>query len=659
MMIRKTYWLSAAVLSMAASIAHAGTVEQLAAAFGNRGQVLQTSLSPSGNKIAFVAPMDQGGEAVFVVDLEKDGKPNAVFRISQEGAHLTGCRWPTEAQLICNMRATSPFNGLMIGFSRLYVVEADGSGVRSLTPDGSHRALGLQQFGGNVVAYDVKGQRNKVLMTRQYLPDFQTGTRVFNQVSGMGVDMVDVVTMEHKQVEPPREGVVGYLADATGNVRIMAKFPQNSSGYIASKVPVFSFRRPGSSQFETLTPNRAIEEFAVYEVDAANNVAIGIGKENGFAQLYSVALDGSGATRVLLSHRGSDVDELVEIGRANRVVGGGFATERRQREIFDPALKKLLADLGAALPGDELFEIVDANADESKLLLIARSDVNPGMIYLFDKATSKLEEVLPLRTGVQGLPLSPMRALTYTAADGTRIPAYLTLPPGAADLKGLPAIVMPHGGPEARDEWGFDWLAQFYAQRGFAVLQPNFRGSAGYGEAWMVQNGFKSWETAIGDVNDAGRWMVAQGADPAKLAAVGWSYGGYAALQAAATDPSLFKAVVAIAPVTDLDLLRQNARHFANYALVSDFLGHGEYLDRGSPKKQAGKIAAPVMLVHGTLDESVEVRHSDDMAGALRSAGKQPLYLKFEGQGHSLADSAARSRMLAESDKFLRAALRM
>jgi dipeptidyl aminopeptidase/acylaminoacyl peptidase len=217
---------------------------------------------------------------------------------------------------------------------------------------------------------------------------------------------------------------------------------------------------------------------------------------------------------------------------------------------------------------------------------------------------------------------------------------------------------MPHGGPEARDEWGFDWMAQFYAQRGFAVMQPNFRGSAGYGEAWMHENGFKSWKIAIGDVSDAGRWLVSQGiADPKKLAVVGWSYGGYAALQAAATSPDVFKAVVAIAPVTDLDLLRNDARHFTNFKIVSDFLGHGDYIDEGSPTKQAKNIVAPVMLVHGTLDAQVDEKHSELMQGALKDAGRPPVFLKFDGLGHPLADSTARTKLLAQSDAFLRKAL--
>ena len=152
--------------------------------------------------------------------------------------------------------------------------------------------------------------------------------------------------------------------------------------------------------------------------------------------------------------------------------------------------------------------------------------------------------------------LAPVESITYPAADGTAIPAYLT-------------IMMPHGGPGNRDEWGFDWLAQFFAHRGFVVLQPNFRGFTGYGEAWTHGNGFVGWRTSIGDVNDAGRWLVKQGmAAPGELAIVGWSYGDYAALQSAVLDPELYKAIVAIAPVTDLESLRAEGRDFTSFKLV-------------------------------------------------------------------------------------------
>jgi dipeptidyl aminopeptidase/acylaminoacyl peptidase len=222
----------------------------------------------------------------------------------------------------------------------------------------------------------------------------------------------------------------------------------------------------------------------------------------------------------------------------------------------------------------------------------------------------------------------------------------------------LPAIVLPHGGPSARDEWGFDWLAQFFAARGYAVLQPNFRGSAGYGDAWLQQNGFKSWRTAIGDVLDAGRWLISEGiADPTKLSVVGWSYGGYAALQSAVTEPGFFKAVVAIAPVTDLDQLKEEWRNWSNFNLISTEVGDGPHVREGSPARNADKIKVPVLLFHGTLDRNVSIMQSRTMDARLEKAGVKHQLVIFDGLDHQLQDSSARAEMLRKSDEFLKAAI--
>lgn len=265
--------------------------------------------------------------------------------------------------------------------------------------------------------------------------------------------------------------------------------------------------------------------------------------------------------------------------------------------------------------------------------------------------------MLPLRDELVDRPMGEMRPVTFAAADGTPIPGYLTLRPGS-DGRNLPAIVMPHGGPGARDEWGFDWLPQFFAARGYAVMQPNFRGSSGYGEAWFGRNGFQAWETTLGDINDAGRWLVAEGvADPARMAILGWSYGGYAALQSQLLDPALYKAVVAIAPVTDLDLLREENRNFTSYRNYDRFIGDGAHVASGSPARHADRFQAPVLLFHGTMDMNVGVSHSELMKRRLEAAGKRVEYTEFEGLEHSLVHSQARGIMLNEIGEFLEANL--
>jgi dipeptidyl aminopeptidase/acylaminoacyl peptidase len=372
-----------------------------------------------------------------------------------------------------------------------------------------------------------------------------------------------------------------------------------------------------------------------------------------------MALDGSGKREQVLARSDVDVDGLVSIGRQSRVVGASFVTDKRQIEFFDPALAKLALSLSKALPGLPLVSIVDASADEGRLLLFAGSDTDPGHYYVFDKATHSLNEVLPVRPQLANVALSPVKPISYPAADGTMIPSYLTLPPGS-DGKNLPAIVLPHGGPDSRDEWGFDWLPQFLAHRGYAVLQPNFRGSTGYGEAYFAKNGFQSWQVAIGDVTDAGRWLVKQGiADPAKLAIVGWSYGGYAALQSNVVDPALFKAVIAVAPVTDLETLREEHRDFTDFNAVDAQIGHGGHIRAGSPAQNAARFVAPVLMFHGDIDQNVGIGESRLMASRLKGAGKSVELVEYHHLTHQLDDSIVRAEMLDKMDGFLRIALHL
>ncbi|MFL6760327.1 alpha/beta hydrolase family protein [Sphingomonas sp.] len=205
---------------------------------------------------------------------------------------------------------------------------------------------------------------------------------------------------------------------------------------------------------------------------------------------------------------------------------------------------------------------------------------------------------------------------------------------------------------------GFDWLAQFLAARGYAVIQPNYRGSAGYGDEWKGENAFKEWRKAIGDVSASARYLVSQGiADPARLAIVGWSYGGYAALQSAAVDPGLYKAAVAIAPVTDLSLLKSEALNLSSYSLVNQFVGSGPHVVEGSPLRRATEIKVPVLLFHGDMDRNVAIEQSEKMAAALRGAGDKVELVRFKGLDHQLDDSDARVSMLTKMGEFLDSAI--
>ena len=638
---------------------------RIAQAFGAREAIQQISLSPDGTKVAYITPSGASGTRVMVAQPYAGGEPKAVlFTPGDQGDRLSECHWATTQRLICRVVVIQPDPAVRyLVVTRLIAVDADGKNQKMVTARAPFRALRDTQQGGEVIDWLGDGEGG-LLMTRDFVPEHTIGSNIKGQSVGLGVEKVDMATLRRSVVERGRDSAVDYITDGNGTVRLMGLLPRVLDVLLGDTIS-YLYRQPGSEKWEAFSKIRSTDSggyedgFAPVAVDRALNVAYGFEKKDGRRALYRVSLDGSLKRELILDNPQVDVDELIRIGRQRRVVGASYATERRERVFFDPELAALSRSLGKALPGAPIVDIVDASEGEKRLLIFAGSDTDPGRYYVFEKAAHQLTEVLPVRPALRDVKLGTMKPVSFPAADGTSIPGYLTLPAGS-DGKGLPAIVMPHGGPGSRDEWGFDWWAQYFAARGYAVLQPNFRGSTGYGSAWFQKNGFQSWRTAIGDVADAGRWLVKQGiAAPGKLAIVGWSYGGYAALQSSVLAPDLFKAIVAVAPVTDLETLRTEASGFANYPQVDRFIGRGPHIREGSPARNVAKIGAPVLLFHGDRDVNVGVGESRLMARELRGAGKPVDYVEFKGLDHQLDNGVARTQMLEKSDAFLRAALKL
>ncbi|OYY69993.1 S9 family peptidase [Sphingomonas sp. 28-63-12] len=646
--------LLATAAAIASMPAHAAS--DAATRFGAREDIQQISLSPDGKRVALVEAVAGRGNALVVVSLD-DSSITPVMTSQGTTEHIGGCRWATSFRLICSIGFDINDGRTLLTYTRLITLDADGKNMKVLSARNPGYALQSVVGGGQVLDWQADAADGSILMSHTYVPEFSTGTVLTTSREGDGVDRVNTVTLKRDVVEQPRSGAIGYVSDGHGAIRIMRLRGTDNQGYSNASTS-FLYRTKDSRAWKPLSSMIDKGSYTVgfepVAVDRDKDVAYGYDAEGDHTGLFSMALDGSLKRELVFARPDVDISRLVQIGRQDRVVGVSFTTDRPEVEFFDAELKKLTLSLSKALPGHPLVTIIDASADENKLLLFAYSDIDPGHYYIFDKPTRHLAELLPARPQLAKTALATVKSISYPAADGTMIPAYLTLPPGS-DGKNLPAIVMPHGGPESRDEWGFDWLAQFFANRGYAVLQPNFRGSTGFGIAFLNSNGFQHWETSVGDINDGGRWMKQQGYT--KLAIVGWSYGGYAALQSAVVDPHLFGAIVAVAPVTDFDAWREEFAAFSNYKNVDVRIGRGPHVAAGSPARHADRFVAPVLMFHGDRDQNVAIGESRLMASRLKSAGKRVELVELGHLDHQLDDSTVRADMLDKMDGFLRQTL--
>lgn len=613
--------------------------------------VQSISLSPDGTRIAYISPDWRQGRGLWVVGTDEGAEPRRLLVSDGNPAHLSSCRWASDTHLVCLIFAREDIAGQIFGATTIISVAVESGEVTRLSNRRSPYGTYADGEGGEIIDW-LSADGGAIMMTRSYVPEARNSTRIYERREGLGVDRINVSNGRETSVEHPDPEAINYVTDGNGHVRLREML-RVTTGDIADEVRI-SYRPATGGDWQLLgTRNRQTDEGLHLEaVDPASNSAIGFTRINGRMAAVSVKLDGTGEQSILYAHPQVDVDELIRIGRNRRVVGVSYATDYRRAVITDPALARMIGSLSRAL-GGKTVQIIDTNADETMHLILATADNDPGQYYLYTPAQRQLRPLLSRRPELDETRLATVTPVNYPAADGTMIPAYLTLPPGRSDARGLPAIVMPHGGPSARDEWGFDWLAQYFAQQGFAVLQPNFRGSAGYGEQWLLTNGFVSWRTAIGDVDDGGRWLLSQGVPADKLSIVGWSYGGYAALQSGVTEPGLFRAIVAIAPVADLPQMRNELDRFYLRRDIVSALGSGPHILEGSPARHASALTAPVLLFHGTNDQNVDVEQSRTMDRALREAGKRVELVIYPELAHSLATGEARSDMLGRIYSFL------
>jgi dipeptidyl aminopeptidase/acylaminoacyl peptidase len=374
---------------------------------------------------------------------------------------------------------------------------------------------------------------------------------------------------------------------------------------------------------------------------------------------WALPLDGS-ALNLIAEDPNADITRVYTDPYSGAIIGvylGGSiasvhwldAVAQRRQDVLDRSF------------GGRQVHVYGWTEDGTKTLASVETPSSPPVYYLVDFATHRADIAAEEYPALAGVPLGEVKEISYKARDGTAIPAYLTLPASKPSTP-VPLIVLPHGGPQARDYLTFDWLTQFIASRGFAVLQPQFRGSIGFGDAFR-EAGYRQWGGLMqDDVTDGVRAMIEQGiADPQRICIVGASYGGYAALAGAAFTPDLYSCAVSISGVTDLPALMRETVPIYGGALstsLSDWKAHigapnDGNLSAKSPINSVKSIKIPILIIYGTGDGVVPNEQSERMARALKAAGKTVDVAILKGEDHWLSRTETRIQVLKELDAFL------
>jgi dipeptidyl aminopeptidase/acylaminoacyl peptidase len=364
--------------------------------------------------------------------------------------------------------------------------------------------------------------------------------------------------------------------------------------------------------------------------------------------------------KVIFEHPEVDVHNLGYSRKRKVLTSISYVTWKKHFKILDDEIKRLYERLEKELGSNKEIIIVDYNDDEDKFLIRTLSDTSLGSYYFYDMKDDTIIKLADVGAWLNENELSEMKPVQYTTRDGLTIHGYLTLPKGKVP-ENLPVIVNPHGGPWVRDTWGFNPEVQFIANRGFAVLQMNYRGSLGYGKKFW-ESSFKQWGKKMqDDISDGVNWLIEEGiADPKRVAIYGGSYGGYAVLAGLTFTPELYAAGVDYVGVSNLfTFMKTIPPYWKPYLdMMYEMVGHPEkdkdLLESASPVFHADKIQAPLFIAQGSKDPRVNVNESDQMVEAMKKRGVEVEYLVKDNEGHGFRNEENRFEFYRAMEKFLK-----
>ena len=586
-------------------------------------QVQDLDMSPDAKRVAMLMRRERAADPELLL-FNTDDIKGSLVAIQPEGLVPSNVRWANEDYLVVNFILKSEDKGRPLFLSRSASYNVDTKEWTSLIRTTSRRDIRnsgstlMSELGIGQVVSILPDDRDHVLISH-------------NEEAGKAANYyrVNLKTGQRSLVLRGNDRFDGYVWDREGNARGAAEYDA------AQNAIVFMARESSEDEWKEIGRRRADsrDRFNLlgFFDPAKPYIATVVADEPGgnYTGIYEVDIR-NGKRELIFGTTTFDAENVIRsprLAEGTKLVGFVYGDEEGYQDYFtDATYGALHESLKAAFPGRDVT--LERVSDDGKTTLVYTSGPqDPGSWYLV--RGGQVAPVITATSEISKEALSPVETITYQARDGLQVSGYVTIP---ANMKGpFPTIAMPHGGPWVRDTYGYDEWAQMLANKGYAVFQPNYRGSTGLGKAfWMAGDNKWGYEMQD-DVEDGIKYLVDRGiADPAKLGFFGWSYGGYSATVAATRDNNMFNCIVAGASVTDLTRIRggiSGSRFLREYQKPT--------ISGVSPVDLTSKVTKPMLIVHGDYDSTVPVEHSRRFVEGLKANNADHKYIEIEDMGHS------------------------
>jgi dipeptidyl aminopeptidase/acylaminoacyl peptidase len=671
-MFRKLLWGLALSLSVSATHADAPVAPIPVETFFTYAKVSAAKISPDGKYLAMAIANEKTGleKNIFVIiDLADMKAQSRIDMLGDES--VADFWWANDTRVLVSGETKTGSLDQPVGDGKLYAVNVDGTQKIQLLP-AVEGARGTQQmssgaaghgqgvFFGDILYHDYDKDPKHIIF-QGYESEGQSA-QYHQQPKAY---QLDVYTGQMRKVASGSETSGGLVADNDGVMRV-------TQGVDGRGNPQLFYRPDADSDWKDISGLIKNEDPSFVQTNVLaftpDNKQFYMEARDDNAVLGLYQADPETMTmKPLYQDPAFDLDGIMWSFKENGTYHPVVAVTMPGLpaiHVIDPDDQEIdyIGQLYDAFPG-QYIRITSLTRDQKTMVVFVRSDRNPGDFYLYDTKANQMRQLFAVRPEIDPAKMATMTPITVTARDGVVLHGYLTLPPGSSG-KNLPLIVNPHGGPHGpRDQWGFNPEVQLFANRGYAVLQLNFRGSGGYGLKFQ-QMGYRHWASTMqDDLADGVNWTVKQGyVDPKRVCIYGASYGGYAAFENPIRYPNLYKCAVGYVGAYDLTLLgtRGDVAHFAGGSSAMDeYLGSDmEERKRESPAYNADKLTIPVMIAYGGADVRVVPKHAENMMAALDKAGKkypEPIYHPKEP--HGFRDQEHNfdlyKQMLAFFDKYI------